>query len=191
MTNHLAYFRLILVLVVSSYGSYAQEESTNEIKKNSIRLDFHQRSFGLGLTYDRVLYSKNFDWHITAGFFPPSFTGIGGPLQYSYNFSSYITFTENKARPFGGIGYNKEHTNDYFRGSEHFNNIIAIIGLDYPLNNRWSVQFMYTPYYNITIGNGRTGFNSQTGYNDDERVEPSRSTRFSFLYGGANVGYKF
>jgi hypothetical protein len=47
----------VALLLMSGLNANGQEESKSEVKKNSIRLDFFQRSFGLGLTYDRVLYS--------------------------------------------------------------------------------------------------------------------------------------
>ncbi len=174
------------MVLLSSAKTYGQSEEKQELKKNAIHLDIYQRAFGFGLSYDRILYSKKIDLHCTVGFDPSIFIEVieDHPI-YSYNFSTYLTINKYKFKPIFGIGYNKKYKrflDDYY---ENRNNFFAMIGLDYSLTKRFNVQFIYTPYYNVTTGNGYVNSMTQKYY------EPSHSKGFTFVHGGLNLGYKF
>jgi hypothetical protein len=62
-----------------------------------------------------------------------------------------------------------------------------MIGIDFNIGKRWSVQALYIPLYLITVG-GR--WNSQNGSGDLD-IPASRSTDMIWKYGGLNLGYKF
>jgi len=186
----------LLLLLVFSFHSYAQEEAENEsdstsiregsiFKRHAISVDLLGKSGSIGIAYDLIFYRNSYDFHVNIGAFPIPFYS---PLQYTFNASLYYSTYNNTFDVLKGVAFNYivSYTDNPDRLFLRRTSVGPLIGLQWNFSNRWDVQAMYTPhvYFQKTT--------PQYIYPDGtSAILTEREFNMVFLLGGINLGYKF